>query len=185
MVLGDRVVTGTLDDISVQSLEPQLASSSHHEGSFESSTKLEIARLTRWASNYQAPSPTPKKCRKYSPTKGTTLVVRDAGRASRTVMEGRAAWRSRLLFTRGKKRILAENFAIFTFLGTACPKLPYPRTLIWGVENESYFPQQKAQISEINCKLRDWAPQGQKASPHISLGQLQHVPRPTPGHHNN
>jgi len=99
MVLGDKVVTGTLDDISVQSLEPQLASLSHHEDGFESSTKLEIARLTRWASNYQAPSPTPKKCRKYSPTKGTTLVVRDAGRASRTVMEGRRLEKPLVIYT--------------------------------------------------------------------------------------
>jgi len=70
MVLEDKVVTGTLDDISVQSPEPQLASSSHHEGGFESSTKLEIARQTRWASNYQAPSPTPKKCRNIVPQRG-------------------------------------------------------------------------------------------------------------------
>jgi hypothetical protein len=47
MVLGDKVVAGTLDDISVWSLESRLASSSHHEGGFESSTKLGIARLTR------------------------------------------------------------------------------------------------------------------------------------------
>jgi hypothetical protein len=50
---------------------------------------------------------------KYSPTKGTTLVVRDAEEASEQSWRG-AGWRGRLLITREKKRILAEIFAMFT-----------------------------------------------------------------------
>jgi hypothetical protein len=98
MVLGDKVVTGTLDDISVQSLEPQLASSSHHEGGFESSTKLEIARLTKTGFKLPSPKPHAEAMQKYSPTKGTTLVVR-RGRASRTVMEGRRLEKPLVIYT--------------------------------------------------------------------------------------
>jgi hypothetical protein len=106
---------------------------------------------------FKLPSPKPhaEEMQKYSPTKGTTLVVRDAEERVEQSWRG-AGWRSRLLFTREKNRILAEIFAIFTFLERQCPETSYPSTLIWGVENESYFRQQKAQISEINCKLRDW-----------------------------
>ena len=161
MVLRDKVVTGTLDDISVQSLEPQLASSSHHEGGFESSTKLEIAKLTKMGFKLPSPKPHAEEMQKYSPTKGTTLVVRDAEERVGQSWRG-AGWRSRLLFTREKNRILAEIFAIFTFLENGTPETSLLEDADLGVENELYFRQQKAQISEINCKLRDWHPLGTK-----------------------
>lgn len=99
MVLGDKVVTGTLDDISVQSLEPQLASSSHHEGGFESSTKPEIARLTKMGFKLPSPKPDAEEMQKYSPTKGTTLVVRDAEERVGQVMEGRGLEKPLVIYT--------------------------------------------------------------------------------------
>jgi hypothetical protein len=100
---------------------------------------------------FKPPSPQPhaEEMQKYSPTKGTTLVVRDAEERVGQSWRG-AGWRSRLLFTREKKRILAEIFAIFTFFGNRVPQTSHPRTLILGVEINRIFGNKNAQISEIN-----------------------------------
>jgi hypothetical protein len=60
-----------------------------------------------------------------------------------------------LLFTREKNRILAEIFAIFTFLERQCPETSYPSTLIGGSKMNRIFGNKrpKFQKSIVNYEI--------------------------------